>query len=51
MAEDPEVAGEFDFVPRIGVAVWLGGQVIGTDHGWPYESAEPSQDRGHDILA
>ena len=42
MAEGPEMAGEFAFVPRIGVAAWLGGWVMGTDHGWPCESAEPS---------
>ena len=32
MAEGPEMAGEFVFVPRIGVAAWLGGWVVGTDH-------------------
>ena len=34
--------GEFVFVPRIGIAAWLGGWVMGTDHGQPCESAEPS---------
>ena len=42
------MAGEFVFVLRIGVAMQLGGWVIGTDHG-PCESAEPSQDGGHGI--
>ena len=42
MAEGPEMTGEFVFVP----AVWLGGLIMGTDHGWPSESAEPGQDRG-----
>ena len=38
MAQSPEIAGEFVFVPRIGVGMQLGGWVMGTDCEWPCES-------------
>ena len=45
------MTGEFAFVPRIGVAVWLWGWVMDTDQGQPCESTESSQDGGCGVLA
>ena len=44
MAEGPEIAGEFVFVPRIGVAAWLDEWVMGTDCWQPCESTECSRE-------
>ena len=40
MAEGPEMAGELALVPRIGIATLLGRWIVGTDCGWPCNSAE-----------
>ena len=49
MGEGPLIAGEYVFVPRIGLTAWLGGWLMVTEPGWPCKIAEASLDWGHGI--